>query len=53
MDIVVHHAPRFSGDEAAAIARDRYGLAGRVTPLPSERDQNFRIECADGLAYVL
>src|SRR5262249_40248792 len=44
MDLL-HHAPQFSPQLAAALAREHFGLDGcRVTPLPSERDQNFLLE---------
>ena len=45
-------APAFTVDELAAIAREHFGTDGRLTMLDSERDQNARIESADG-AYVL
>lgn len=44
--------PRFDADAAGAIAREQFGVAGTVTALPSERDQNFRID-ATGARYVL
>jgi 4-aminobutyrate aminotransferase-like enzyme/Ser/Thr protein kinase RdoA (MazF antagonist) len=46
-------APRFSSDEAAAIARELFGLAAAATPLTSERDQNFRLETPGGDRFVL
>ncbi len=36
--------PRFSADEAAAIAADRFGLRGTAAELGSERDQTFLID---------
>ena len=45
--------PRFSEPEAAAFARDLWGLAGRLDPLPSERDQNFRLTTGAGEQFVL
>ena len=45
--------PRFSEVAAAALARDLWGLAGRLDPLPSERDQNFRVTTAAGERFVL
>jgi hypothetical protein len=35
--------PRFTASEALEAAFARYGLSGSAAPLPSERDQNFRI----------
>jgi 4-aminobutyrate aminotransferase-like enzyme/Ser/Thr protein kinase RdoA (MazF antagonist) len=45
---MLEHAPRFDAADAAALARDLFGVDGTVTPLPSERDQNFLIDAADG-----
>lgn len=50
---VVLHAPHFTPAEAAAIARDCFGCAGTLTPLPSERDQNFHVVGEDGRQAVL
>jgi Ser/Thr protein kinase RdoA (MazF antagonist) len=35
--------PRFSAVEAERAARELFGIEGAVSPLPSERDQNFLI----------
>ncbi|MCA0272041.1 MAG: phosphotransferase [Proteobacteria bacterium] len=45
--------PRFAPEAAAALARDLFGLTGRLDPLTSERDQNFRLTAEDGRRYVL
>jgi 4-aminobutyrate aminotransferase-like enzyme/Ser/Thr protein kinase RdoA (MazF antagonist) len=45
---VVVHAPRLSVEEAAAVAREWFGVEGTFSPLPSERDQNFRVAMAGG-----
>jgi 4-aminobutyrate aminotransferase-like enzyme/Ser/Thr protein kinase RdoA (MazF antagonist) len=45
----VRNAPRFTADDAARLASDLYGVEGAAAPLPSERDQNFRI----GTEFVL
>ena len=45
--------PSFDEDDAARIARDVFGVEGAASALRSERDQNFRIELADGEAWVL
>jgi Ser/Thr protein kinase RdoA (MazF antagonist) len=50
---VVTHAPRFTLAEAGAIARDCFGVTGTLTPLPSERDQNFHVVASDGRQFVL
>ena len=49
---LVEHAPHYTADEAAAIAHKLYGIKGRARPLPSERDQNFQIDCG-GERFVL
>jgi 4-aminobutyrate aminotransferase-like enzyme/Ser/Thr protein kinase RdoA (MazF antagonist) len=50
---MLDQSPRFDLDAADRVARDRFGLAGRATPLTSERDQNFLIAGADGRRIVL
>lgn len=45
--------PRFIPSEAEAVLLELYGLTGRASPLPSERDQNFKLELHGGDAYVL
>src|SRR5690348_77197 len=39
----VRQAPRISPEDASRIASQLFSIAGNATPLPSERDQNFRI----------
>ncbi|GLS33580.1 Ser/Thr protein kinase RdoA involved in Cpx stress response, MazF antagonist [Mesorhizobium albiziae] len=43
MTDVTHPAPQFSPAEAKALAVNHFGVAGEVSPLDSERDQNFRL----------
>ena len=45
--------PRFSETAASALVRERWGLSGRLDPLPSERDQNFRLTTGAGDRFVL
>ncbi|HEV8600579.1 MAG TPA: aminotransferase class III-fold pyridoxal phosphate-dependent enzyme [Gemmatimonadales bacterium] len=45
--------PSFGLEEAREIARERFGLAGQLVELPSERDRNFRITTAEGERFVL
>ncbi|MCL4522890.1 MAG: aminotransferase class III-fold pyridoxal phosphate-dependent enzyme [Acidobacteria bacterium] len=45
--------PKFSEQDAARIAREFYGLQGALSPLPSERDQNFHLRTADNQEFVL
>ena len=53
MDVVVQHAPQFDAASAEALAASRFDVVGLAQPLPSERDQNFRIATATGEAFVL
>jgi len=45
--------PRFSIDEAAALARALFGIEGETRALYGERDQNFHIRPASGDGIVL
>jgi 4-aminobutyrate aminotransferase-like enzyme/Ser/Thr protein kinase RdoA (MazF antagonist) len=45
--------PAFTEDDAAELLASRYGLWGALAPLPSERDQNFRVTTPDGDRFVL
>jgi hypothetical protein len=45
--------PILSDDDAANLARDLYGIKGRVRRLTSERDTNFHLLADDGHGYVL
>jgi 4-aminobutyrate aminotransferase-like enzyme/Ser/Thr protein kinase RdoA (MazF antagonist) len=45
---VIQHAPRFDADAAVRLARDLYGLEAVASALPSERDQNFRLDTPGG-----
>ncbi|MEO1203660.1 MAG: hypothetical protein AAFX10_13185, partial [Pseudomonadota bacterium] len=38
---------------ASELLRTRYGVDGRLVPLPSERDLNFLVEVEYGRRYVL
>lgn len=53
MSISLDSIPRFTAREALAVALEDYGIEGRVTALPSERDQNFLITGARGEKFVL
>lgn len=46
MAIRLDSIPRFSACEALALAHREYGIAGEISALPSERDQNFLIRDA-------
>ena len=43
MATVVGSAPKFSEADAALLAAELFAIHGDAAPLPSERDQNFRI----------
>ena len=43
-------SPRFELPDAERLAADLFGVTGRASALPSERDQNFLIAPADGSA---
>ncbi|MBT8366223.1 MAG: hypothetical protein KJP23_16105, partial [Deltaproteobacteria bacterium] len=53
MASVVKHAPRFTEHDAIQIAKDLFALDVTAKPLPSERDQNFRLTAANKAVYVL
>jgi Ser/Thr protein kinase RdoA (MazF antagonist) len=53
MTILLESIPSFTAAEALAIAHQGYGLAGAVSILPSERDQNFLITDSGARKYVL
>jgi hydroxylysine kinase len=46
-------APALASAEVIALARRLYGIDGSVEPLAGERDQNCRVETADGSRYVI
>ena len=45
--------PRMRPGDAEQLAADLFGIRACAAPLPSERDQNFRLEAADGATFVL
>jgi len=44
--------PAFSDAEARELLRAHFGVEGELSPLPSERDQNFRVVTAGGQALT-
>ncbi len=50
---LLDHTPKFSIAESQSIAQEIFGIYGTLTPLPSERDQNFRLRTEKGEKYVL
>ena len=53
MTISLESIPRFTAAEALAAAALEFGIAGDISALPSERDQNFLITAEDGGKFVL
>ncbi|MGH7470240.1 MAG: aminotransferase class III-fold pyridoxal phosphate-dependent enzyme [Longimicrobiales bacterium] len=51
--MIQSHQPSFSERSGADLARSIFGIDGSTTPLPSERDQNFRLQAANGARFVL
>ncbi len=49
----LRHRPRIETHEAAAVTGELWGLKGRATPLPGERDANFLLEDDSGARFVL
>ncbi|TDS78690.1 phosphotransferase [Comamonas sp. JUb58] len=45
--------PQVSAEQAAALAREAYGIEGQAQPLSGERDRNFLIRSPDGSAVTL
>ena len=48
MTLVNNPRPAFSSIEAQAFLRAHFGIEGELASLPSERDQNFRVQASDG-----
>ncbi|WP_296737534.1 aminotransferase class III-fold pyridoxal phosphate-dependent enzyme [Mesorhizobium sp.] len=44
-----HPAPAFPIDQAAFLASEHFGIEGELSPLDSERDQNFRLASGAGI----
>ena len=51
--MLVTKRPKFSRSEAAATAARLFGIDATADPLPSERDQNFKLTGPGGRLYVL
>lgn len=50
---MLEYSPRFDPGAAEQVARKHFGALGRASALTSERDQNFRIDLANGTSFVL
>jgi Ser/Thr protein kinase RdoA (MazF antagonist) len=53
MSVAIPKRPRFTEEEALALARNLYGLKGMGKELSSERDQNFFIQDESGRKFIL
>ncbi len=53
MSNLVRHAPRFTENQAAAMAKELFNITASADLLPSERDQNFRLQDQKGGQFVL
>jgi len=53
MSDLMTHAPRFSEAEAADLAKQLFDVDAKALALPSERDQNFRLQDERGGRFVL
>jgi len=51
--LTVDKAPKFTEIDAMRIAKEKYGIQASARSLPSERDQNFYLECPGGEHYAL
>src|SRR5258708_17102675 len=52
LDPVVSVPAAFDVEAVRRILRDRFGLEASLTPLAGERDQNFRVDAADGRRFL-
>ena len=50
---LVYSSPGFTPAEIGAAVSAHYGFDGTLTPLPSERDQNFRLDTPVGDRFVV
>ncbi len=50
---LLHLKPSLPAAAAAGLARRLFGVEATATPLPGERDQNFRLDAVDGRRFVL
>jgi Ser/Thr protein kinase RdoA (MazF antagonist) len=53
MTIAIESIPSFTAAEALAVAVRHFGIAGMISALPSERDQNFLLSVEQGRRFVL
>jgi len=51
-DPLASDPPTFSDEAARQALRDCFGVTGSLTPLAAERDQNFRVDTAEGQRFL-
>jgi 4-aminobutyrate aminotransferase-like enzyme/Ser/Thr protein kinase RdoA (MazF antagonist) len=52
LDPLASAPPAFAPEAARAVLRDCFGVDGPLTTLAGERDQNFRVDTADGRRFL-
>ena len=52
-DVLETRPPALSAADAERVAAELFGFEAKASPLPSERDQNFRLRAGDGRERVL
>ncbi len=53
MNDMLKTRPAFSEEEAKALLRMHFGVEGQLSPLESERDQNFKVKTPGGEIFIL
>jgi Ser/Thr protein kinase RdoA (MazF antagonist) len=53
LDVIAAPAPNVPERDVHALLQREYGLAGSLSPLVSERDQNFRLDARSGERFVV
>lgn len=53
MNDMLQTTPDFSIEQAKLLLAEHYGRDGSLSPLDSERDQNFKVAASDGKIYIL
>ena len=53
LDVIAAPSPDVSERDVRALLQREYGLAGPLSPLVSERDQNFRLDAQGGEQFVV
>ncbi|SDR12597.1 aminotransferase class III-fold pyridoxal phosphate-dependent enzyme [Pseudovibrio sp. Tun.PSC04-5.I4] len=53
MTDISHPEPNFAVEQIASLLKTHWGLAGTLSPLESERDQNHRLDAEDGSSFTV